>query len=379
MFGDGVGEVVVCGGESRGAFDGGDGVGVESDGVCSVSPLAAEDVVGEVVFFVGSSGEGGDAGAVAGGDASLGHLGFDVATALAELAAHPERDAGDLADAVAVDFAVEEYLRLGEFVAQDGLEDGFGGVADVVELAGVDAGDAAVGSSAGVGDNEVAVEVRVAESAGVVVKAGDHEAVAVVVVETAVASAHDGGFGFEELDDGGFGSVDGVFDVAAGVVVADAPEHRHRFGDAEGDVEGGDLDGKLGERGAGVGSDAFEDGSEVVGVDGAGEAELFGEGAVPLAGAFEAAVVLVGVVLVEFVEVVLGVADLADGDHRRSPAAPGRVAPGRRRSRRTPLVYWCEPPSTSLWEMKREMGDVVARTPFTACSRMAVRAGSSAR
>ena len=136
---------------------------------------------------------------------------------------------------------------MGEFVAQDRLEDGFGGVADVVELAGVDASDAAVGSSAGVGNDEVSVEVGVAEAAGVVIEASDDQAVTLVVVEPAVTSAHDGRFGFEELDDGGFGSVDGVFDVAAGVVVAHAPEHRHRLGDAEGDVEGRDLDGELGE------------------------------------------------------------------------------------------------------------------------------------
>ena len=172
------------------------------------------------------------------------------------------------------------------------------------------------------------MEVGVAESAGAVVEAGDDEAVAVVVVEAAVASAHDGRFGFEEANDRGLCGVDGGFDVAAGVVVADGPEHRHRLGHAEGDVECGDLDRERGERCAGVGSDAFEDGSEVVGVDRAGEVELGGEGAVPAAGAFEAAVVLVGVVVVEFVEVVLGVADLADGDHGHSPAAGGWVASG---------------------------------------------------
>ncbi len=112
-----------------------------------------------------------------------------------------------------VDLAVEQSLALGQLVAQNRLEDGLGGVADPVELAGVDAGDPAVGSGAGVGDHEVAVQVGVAEPAGAVIEAGDDEAVALVVVEPAVASAHDGGLGFEEPDDGLLGSVDGGFDV----------------------------------------------------------------------------------------------------------------------------------------------------------------------
>jgi len=168
-----------------------DGAGVEAEVVCSVAPLSAKDVVGQVVLFGGSGGEGGDAGSSAGCDASLGHLDFDVSASLAELSADRQRDAGDLADAVPVDFAVEQSLRLGQLVAKDGLEDGFGGVADAVELAGVDAGYAAVRAAAGVGDDEVAVEVGVAEAAGPVVEAGDDEAGAVVVVESAVASSHE--------------------------------------------------------------------------------------------------------------------------------------------------------------------------------------------
>ena len=116
VLGEGEGQGVVGGGEPGGAFDGRDAGAVEPDGVGPVSPLAAQDVVGEVVFLVGSGGEGGDAGAAAGGDATFGHLGFDVAAALAELSAHGEGDAGDLADTVTVDVAVEQSLGLGQLV-----------------------------------------------------------------------------------------------------------------------------------------------------------------------------------------------------------------------------------------------------------------------
>ena len=109
-----------------------------------------------------------------------------------------------------------------------------------VELAGVDAGDAAVGSAAGVDDDEVAVEVGVAEAAGAVVEAGDDQPGPVEVGVAAVAAAHDGGLGFQQRDDGLLGSVEGVFDVSSAVGVADGPvEDRERLGDADGGVEPG--------------------------------------------------------------------------------------------------------------------------------------------
>ena len=123
-------EVVVAHGQGWCAHDGRDGGVVESEASGAVAPLAAQHVVGEVGVLVGSGGERSDAGASAGGDAAFGHLGFDVASALAELAADGEGDAGDFADAVAVDLAVEQSFGAGQLIAQHGLEDGFGGVAD---------------------------------------------------------------------------------------------------------------------------------------------------------------------------------------------------------------------------------------------------------
>ena len=101
-------EVVVAHGQGGRAHDRRDSGVVEAEPSGAVAPLPAQHVVGEVGGLVGSGGESGDAGASAGGDATLGHLGFDVAAALAELATDGQGNAGDFADTVAVDLAVEQ-------------------------------------------------------------------------------------------------------------------------------------------------------------------------------------------------------------------------------------------------------------------------------
>ncbi len=79
-----------------------------------------------------------------------------------------------------------------------------------------------------------------------------------------------------------------VSSVASGLRTATTTSSARSRACSNGGVEPGHVDSVLGERGAGGGADAFEHGAEVVGVDGSGQADFGGEGAVPAAGEFEA-------------------------------------------------------------------------------------------
>ncbi len=101
------GELLVGDAEAWRKGDGRDRGDVEVESSCSLFPLAAQDVVGEIGFFVGPGGECGDARSPAGGDTPFGHFSFNVSATLAELSTNGERDTGTIADAVPVDRAWE--------------------------------------------------------------------------------------------------------------------------------------------------------------------------------------------------------------------------------------------------------------------------------
>ena len=253
---------------------------MKADVIGPVPPARSELVLADAgLWFGGPGGEGGDLRSPAAGHAPGGHLRFDLAAALAELAAHGLVDAGDLGDAVAVDLVEEDPGRAGHLVAEPGLEDRLSRVPLAVEGTAVERGAAPVGPFGDVEDHPVDVQPRVPCPAGAVEERRADEPLAGLDGLAGMATADQAGGRGEVALRFLLGGVDGVLDGADVVGVPERPEDRVRLGDRQGQVEARHR--RVGQREplAGERVPALEGGPEGVAVDGAGEPELLGEGA----------------------------------------------------------------------------------------------------
>ncbi len=304
---------------------------VETEFSGPVLPPVPELVVREGVVFRAASGEGCDAGAVAGGGPLPDHRGFDLASPLAERPPHRVCHAVDLTDPVPVDRPEPEPRIAGKLVTKRSLKDGLGRVPDPVELPRVEPGEPTIGAATGVGHDQVAVQVRVTQPARPMIEARHQQPTPPLHIHSAMAPSHEARLGLQQLDDRRLGFVERPLDLPAGVVVAEGPGDRDRLRHTQRHIQRLHPGRMLREPPTTIRAEPLEYRSEVLRIDPARQAEVVGQSAVPASGPFGVEVVARRVVAADLGQVVVRAADLADRDHR--PTA---------RRRNAPLVHWCE-------------------------------------
>ena len=137
------------------------------------------------------------------------------------------RHADDLGDAVVVHGGpgdTETHRQLG---TQRGLVEHAGGLLVLVELARVERQPATICGADLVGDEQVAVQLRVRRARGPMDEARGEKTVGVDLEHAGVAPSCEGGVGLEEAHRGPHGGLLGVGNGFRGGVVAERPEHAH--------------------------------------------------------------------------------------------------------------------------------------------------------
>src|SRR5665811_53364 len=236
--------------------------------------------------------------------------------------------AADLGDAVA-DFPPARTDALSQLLAELGLEDVARRLGVFVDRRVVEAGPLAVRPLGGVGDEGVDVNLGIAIPRRAMAVASGEEAVA--PDELGVGPAPRPASLPLEVAEGSIeGSVECGGHGGAGLRVAQGPKQGGRLGDREGEIEAGNraapADGAQAQRLAGRRVAAGQHRRQLVGLDRAVEAQVFGRVAEPLTLGLALAGVVVLSAFGDLVEVValLSYAELANREH------PPRLSSGRR-------------------------------------------------
>jgi len=155
-----------------------------------------------------------------------------------------------------------------------------------VEALAVDAGPAAIGTDAGIGDEDVGVQLGVAGPAGVVAEGGAHHPAAGLEADPSAVDAspaHPAGVALQVVDRPLHRLLMGSEHGPGVVTVAERPQDRHRLGGGEGGVVAGPQHPAVPQVGA-VGPAAGEEGTQVVVADGSRQAQRLGQVPEPAAG-----------------------------------------------------------------------------------------------
>ena len=174
------------------------------------------------------------------------HRQVDLLAAFGEQREEPLGEVLDLGEP-GFRFGPPDTEGFGEVVAELRFEEEAGGTRHRVELRAVERAPTAVGSTGGVGDDDVPMELRVGGSAGAVPETGGDKAVAGDVSGAVLASAAAAGVVLEPLEGSAHGGLGDLGDL--GVELGpEGGEDRDRLRHREGEVESGKGAVRRGER-----------------------------------------------------------------------------------------------------------------------------------